>query len=116
MGPVRLAHPVPADELGEPNLANIEELEFAHRGRPFRLRIEPGRHAALVFNGVVRKERRYAGREPLYLWTNVELEWEEHHYIEARYWPSSGAVQVTVNGDPLAEWQLDPAELPGGEA
>ena len=33
--------------------------------------------------------------------TNVELEWEEHHYVEARYWASSGEVSVTVNGNVL---------------
>jgi len=70
------------------------------------LRVEPGRRIALLFNGVERKERLYAGREPLYVWTNVELEWEEHHYIEARYWPSTGELRATVNGDPLASWQL----------
>jgi hypothetical protein len=38
---------------------------------------------------------------PQYVWTNVELEWEEHHYIEARYWADSGELKITVNGDPL---------------
>jgi len=61
-----------------------------------------------MYQSVLRKERLASGREPLYVWTNVELEWEEHHYVEARYWPSSGAVKVTVNGEPLAEWTLDP--------
>ena len=40
-------------------------------------------------------------REPQYVWTNVELEWEEHHYIEARYWAHARRLRVTVNGDPL---------------
>ena len=35
------------------------------------------------------------------MWTNVELEWEEHHYIEARYWAGEGRLQVTINGDPV---------------
>lgn len=64
-----------------------------------------------MHNGVERKERLYAGREPLYVWTNVELEWEEHHYIEARYWPSTGVLQATVNGDALANWQLEPVSM-----
>jgi hypothetical protein len=40
------------------------------------------------------------------VWTNVELEWEEHHYIEARYWASTGRLHVTVNGDVLLEQDL----------
>ena len=40
------------------------------------------------------------------VWTNVELEWEEHHYIEARYWAASGELKITVNGDPLLEKNL----------
>ena len=83
-----------------------QDFTFSHRGREFVLRVEPGRRIALLFNGVERKQRLYAGREPLYVWTNVELEWEEHHYIEARYWPSTGELRATVNGDPLASWQL----------
>lgn len=90
--------------------AAVLELEFSHRERPFILAVQPGHSVALRYNGVVRKERVYAGREPLYVWTNVELEWEEHHYIEVRYWPSSGEIKVTVNGDSLAQWQLDGAE------
>lgn len=82
------------------------DYDFEHRGRRFVLRVRPGKYVGLFFNGVARKERVYAGREPLYLWTNVELEWEEHHYIEARYWPSTGVLKATVNGDALAQWQV----------
>lgn len=91
-----------------PTPAGQQDFEFAHRERGFVLRVQPGRRVALLYNGVERKERVYAGREPLYVWTNVELEWEEHHYIEARYWPSTGELAVTVNGDALADWQLAP--------
>lgn len=94
--------------MTDANQTDAAELDygFDHRGREFVLRVRPGQYVGLFFNGVPRKERVYAGREPLYLWTNVELEWEEHHYIEARYWPSTGALEATVNGDPLAQWQV----------
>jgi len=91
------------------------EYDFAHRGREFVLRVRPGEYVGLFFNGVPRKERVYAGREPLYLWTNVELEWEEHHYIEVRYWPSTGVLQARVNGAELASWQV-PDSTPNGRA
>jgi hypothetical protein len=83
------------------------DYDFDYRGRHFVLRVRSGAYVGLFFNGVPRKERVYAGREPLYLWTNVELEWEEHHYIEARYWPSTGVLQATVNGEALAQWQVE---------
>ena len=86
---------------------DIQVLEFKHRGRGFELRVVLGRSIGLVYNGVLRKERVYNNREPLYVWTNVELEWEEHHYIEARYWPSTGVIEATVNGAPLRRWVLE---------
>ena len=89
-----------------------QSFPFSHRGRAFELRVQPGAAVALLLNGVVRKEREFAGREPLYVWTNVELEWEEHHYIEARYWPATGALEATVNGAPLAAWQVDAPAQP----
>ena len=86
--------------------ADVRQFEFRHRDRPFQVRVVPGEYLGLVYNGVVRKERRFAGREPLYVWTNVELEWEEHHYVEVRYWPASGAIEATVNGSALEQWRL----------
>ena len=59
-----------------------------------------------VVSAAKRKDRPKTGREPQYVWTNVELEWEEHHYIEVRYWASSSKLVVTVNGDPLLETTL----------
>ena len=96
----------PEPSAGQGATVAETDYDFEHRGRRFVLRVRPGEYVGLFFNGVPRKERVYAGREPLYVWTNVELEWEEHHYIEARYWPSSGVLKATVNGDPLAEWQV----------
>lgn len=33
----------------------------------------------------------------LYVWTNIELLWEEHKYIEARYSIDTKLLHVTVN-------------------
>lgn len=64
----------------------------------------------LYLDGCLRKRREPGEREPRYVWTNVELEWEEHHYVEARYWPGAGILRVTVNGQPLLEERLGAAE------
>ena len=60
----------------------------------------------LYLENCLRKRRERGEREPQYVWTNVELEWEEHHYIEARYWAGSRDLKITVNGDPLIERKL----------
>ena len=55
----------------------------------------------LWLDGCLRKRREPSPREPLYVWTNVELHWEEHRYVEARYWPGEARLEVTVNGEPV---------------
>lgn len=56
----------------------------------------------LWLNGCLRKRRQRSDRDPLYVWTNVELYWEEHRYVEARYY-REGRLQVAVNGDTVFE-------------
>jgi hypothetical protein len=81
-------------------------VEFQYRQRPFEVRITDDGGVELYLDGVMRKRREPGEREPRYVWTNVELEWEEHHYIEARYWASSGQLVVTVNGEPLLDERM----------
>ncbi len=61
----------------------------------------------LWLDGVPRKRRDKAGVSCVYVWTNIELEWEEHHFIEARWWPATGSVVMTANGKPLLQAQHD---------
>ena len=61
---------------------------FEYRNRPFEVRIGDDRAVELRLDGVVRKRRLPSGKVPIYLWTNVELQWEEHHFVEVRYWPA----------------------------
>lgn len=52
----------------------------------------------LWLDGCVRKSRP-AGARGTYLWTNVELPFEDHHLVEVRRSADSGAVvDVFVNG------------------
>ena len=78
-----------------------ETLEFKHRHKTFEIRLGDDAALELWLDGCVRKRRELGAREPQYVWTNVELEWEEHHYIEARYWAQTRRLRVTVNGDVL---------------
>lgn len=79
----------------------MQQFDFQHRHKSYYLRITDEGTLELYVDDCLRKDRPRTGREPQYVWTNVELEWEEHHYIEARYWASAGRLQVTINGDPV---------------
>ena len=63
------------------------------------VRVAVGADGALELwlDGCLRKRRAPAALAPLHVWTNVELHWEEHRYVEARYWPERGELKVTVN-------------------
>jgi hypothetical protein len=79
---------------------------FQHRHKAFEIRLADDGALELHVDGCLRKRRERGAREPQYVWTNVELEWEEHHYIEARYWAGEPRLRVTVNGDPLFDEML----------
>ena len=83
---------------------------FTYRGRDFAVRRAADGELALMLGKVVRKTCPPSDREPQYLWTNVELEWEEHHYIEARYWATSGNLRITANGRILHDAAVDGTE------
>ena len=54
---------------------------------------------SLVLDGCERK-RRGAGGGPAWLWTNVELPFEDHHLVEVRRAPDG--IRITENGRELA--------------
>lgn len=80
---------------------------FEYRNWKLRLVVGPGARLELYANDCLRKDRVGEGAETLYVWTNLELEWEEHHWIEARLLPADAAgdrlLRVTSNGEPLFE-------------
>ena len=86
----------------------VPQFDFQHRQRRYAVRITEDHTLQLLVAGCLRKERPRSDREPQYVWSNVELEWEEHHYIEARYWHSSGRLLVTINGDAVFDEGLAP--------
>lgn len=84
----------------------MQQFDFQHRHKSYYLRITDDGTLELYVDDCLRKDRPYTGREPQYVWTNVELEWEEHHYIEARYWAGTGRLQVTINGEPVFDERI----------
>lgn len=81
-------------------------VSLQHRHKRFEFRLADDGALELYLDNCLRKRRERGRREPQYVWTNVELEWEEHHYVEGRYWPSRQTLQVTVNGEPVLTARL----------
>lgn len=75
-------------------------VSFQHRHKCIAFRLADDGALELYLDNCLRKRRERGEREPQYVWTNVELEWEEHHYIEARYFAGRDQLEVTVNGMP----------------
>ena len=84
-------------------------FDIAHRHKTFAVVITDDDALELWLDGCLRKRREPSPRDPLYVWTNVELDWEEHHYIEARYFRDAGTLNVTINGAPILEQSLSAA-------
>lgn len=76
--------------------------QLNYRDRPVELEVD-GDELVLRLDGVERKRRNRDGVSCVYVWTNIELHWEEHHFIEGRWWPASGRVHLSVNGATLID-------------
>lgn len=72
-------------------------------GRAIELQIVDDRELVLLLDGIARKRRDRSGVSCVYVWTNIESNWEEHHFIEARWWPRDGRVCMTANRKPLLD-------------
>ena len=88
---------------------------LVYRNWQLRFEIGPGDRLALFANDCLRKERIGDASQVLYVWTNLELEWEEHHWLEARLLAPPAAqlgelrsrtLRVTVNGEPLVQAEI----------
>jgi hypothetical protein len=75
----------------------MSHFRLEYRDRPIELAIIDD-NLVLSLDGIVRKRRGRTGVSCVYVWTNIELHWEEHHFIEGRWWPATGRVELMVNG------------------
>jgi hypothetical protein len=83
-------------------MSGSRRYRLNYRDRPVELEID-GDELVLRLDGVERKRRHREGVSCVYVWTNIELHWEEHHFIEGRWWPASGRVLLTANGSTLID-------------
>ena len=82
-------------------LPTLARFDISLRHRKFSVVIADDGALELWLDGCLRKRRESGERDPLYVWTNVELDWEDHHYVEARYYQHRDELAVTINGAPV---------------
>ena len=97
-------------------LGLVQVFPLVYRNWQLRFEVGPGDRLALFANDCLRKERIGGTAEVLYVWTNLELEWEEHHWLEARLLVAQPVqpegemrgrtLRVTVNGEPLMQVEV----------
>lgn len=85
-------------------------FDIPHRHRAFSVVVADDGALELWLDGCLRKRRAASARQPLYVWTNIELDWEEHHYVEARFHSARRELAVTVNGEPILQQRLPPPQ------
>ena len=91
-------------------------FDIPYRHRTFAIVVADDGGLELWLDGCLRKRRDPSKREPLYVWTNIELDWEDHHYVEARYFQRRGELSVTVNGERILAQRLPPQPAPAPES
>ena len=83
-------------------------FDIPHRHRAFAVVIADDGGLELWLDGCLRKRCDRSERDPLYVWTNIELDWEDHHYVEARYFQRRRELRVTINAEPILAQRLPP--------
>lgn len=82
-----------------------KELSFDLEHKQFVLSVNRRGVLDLYVDNCLRK--RDASDSPVaYVWTNIELNWEEHRYVEARFNRDSRQLKVTVNRETVYDERL----------
>lgn len=80
-------------------------LTFDLEHKQFVIRVDETNVLELYVDSCLRK--RDDSSDPVgYVWTNIELNWEEHRYVEARLVRESRALHVTVNRETVFDEAL----------
>ena len=81
------------------------ELPLGHKS--FSLVLTADEDLELYVDNCLRKRDTANGSQILYVWTNVELHWEEHRFVEARFNRRNRRLQVTVNREEVLSQKFD---------
>ncbi len=84
--------------------ATVKRFDLEHK--QFVICVDADNTLELYVDNCLRK--RDATSAPVsYVWTNIELNWEEHRYVEARLVKASQELHVTVNRETIFNERLD---------
>ena len=80
-------------------------LTFDLEHKQFEIHLVDKNVLELYVDDCLRKQD--ASASPVaYVWTNIELNWEEHRYVEARFNRDSRQLKVTVNRETVYDERL----------
>ena len=80
-------------------------FKFDLEHKQFVIRVDETDALELYVDNCLRK-RDSSSDQVGYVWTNIELNWEEHRYVEARLTRASRALHVTVNRETVFDESL----------
>ena len=80
-------------------MAACREIEIPIGHKKCKVVISEDDGLEIWLDGCLRKRREPSSRHSLYVWTNVELYWEEHVYVEARFFRCGRQLKVALNGE-----------------
>ena len=81
------------------------ELPLGHKS--FSLVLRANDDLELYVDNCLRKRDSARDSQVRYVWTNVELHWEEHRFVEARFNRRNRRLQVTVNREEVLSQKFD---------
>ena len=85
-------------------IESVMKFDLDHK--QFVVRVDESNALELYVDNCLRK--RDGSQDPVgYVWTNIELNWEEHRYVEARLTRASRSLHVTVNRETIFSKTLD---------
>lgn len=85
-------------------IESVMTFDLDHK--QFVVRVDESNALELYVDNCLRK--RDGSNDPVgYVWTNIELNWEEHRYVEARLTRESRSLHVTVNRETVFSKSLD---------
>lgn len=81
------------------------DLPLGHKS--FSLVLKANDDLELYVDNCLRKRDSAVGSQVRYVWTNVELHWEEHRFVEARFDRRDRRLHVTVNREEVLSQRFD---------
>ena len=83
-----------------------KEITFTLEHKQFVISVDESKSLSLYVDNCLRKQDA-SNTQTAYVWTNIELHWEEHRYVEVRLRRDTMQLRVTVNGSTVFDEPFD---------